>query len=253
MNSYLKLCTALYDIDKPQAPVEALAFYRRCAQAARGPILEPRCGSGRFLVPLRESGFEVDGIDASPQMLGACRTRCQERGLSPTLYQQYLHQLDVPRQYGLIFIAAGSFSLLIDPDEIRLSLQKLRAALLPAGKLVLEVERLKADQRSHDWPWCAGKWVERPDRARIISSWMGRYDAERRISYSKGRYDLVKDEQVLETEVEDFNLRFYSADEFSTVLHAAGFEGVKLLDDYGKGTSEPGEDTFLFEARVASD
>jgi SAM-dependent methyltransferase len=248
MNSYLKLCTQLYDIDKPQAPAAALAFYRRYALAARGPILEPMCGSGRFLIPLLESGFEVDGTDASTHMLASCRSRCEARGLSPALYQQYLHELELPRRYGLIFIASSSLSLLIEPDQIRLSLRKLRAALQPGGRLVLEVERVKEEQATHEWPWSSGRRVDRPDGARILSSWQGRYDAAQRISYSLGRYELVKDGRLLETEIEDFNLRFYSAAEFGDLLRAAGFGDVRLLGDFGDGSSEPGDGSLLFEA-----
>ena len=48
-NTYLKLCTQVYDLSKPTPPEEAYAFYRSYIEATRGPILEPMCGSGRFL------------------------------------------------------------------------------------------------------------------------------------------------------------------------------------------------------------
>ena len=50
MNSYRRLCTEFYDIDKPRPPDEAFAFYRGRAEQVKGPILEPMCGSGRFLL-----------------------------------------------------------------------------------------------------------------------------------------------------------------------------------------------------------
>ena len=52
MDSYKKLCTQFYDIDKPTAPPDALEFYLQYALKAQGPILEPMCGTGRFLVPM---------------------------------------------------------------------------------------------------------------------------------------------------------------------------------------------------------
>ena len=41
------------------------------------------CGSGRFLIPLLKRGFDIDGVDASPHMLQACRDHCQRLGLTP--------------------------------------------------------------------------------------------------------------------------------------------------------------------------
>lgn len=244
MNSYRKLCTEFYDIDKPQAPPDALAFYMHYATEANGPILEPMCGSGRFLIPLLERGFDVDGNDGSPHMLQACGERCQERGFKPNLSQQLLHQLEVTRQYNLILIPAGSFSLIIDTQEAREALSRLYAALSPGGKMVLEVEQLKSEESS-SWPW-GGRWIERSDGARIICSWLGHYDGAAHISYSLGRYELVQEGRLLETEFEDFNLRFYAPEEFSTMLTDTGFTLIQLYKTYKFSAPDDTDDTIAF-------
>ncbi|MFO7787927.1 MAG: class I SAM-dependent methyltransferase [Halospina sp.] len=81
MNSYGKLSTAFYDLDKPYPPPDALAFYTHYARAAGSPILEPMCGSGRFLIPLMQEGFKITGVDASYDMLSgsACRAAWRRR------------------------------------------------------------------------------------------------------------------------------------------------------------------------------
>ena len=65
MGMYGKLCTEFYDITKPRAPEDALEFYLRCLDSVRRPVLEPMCGSGRFLIPFLERGIDIDGVDAS--------------------------------------------------------------------------------------------------------------------------------------------------------------------------------------------
>jgi hypothetical protein len=64
MNSYKTLCTEFYDIDKPNAPKEALNFYLHYVEQANGRILEPMSRSGRFLIPLLERQYDIDGLDA---------------------------------------------------------------------------------------------------------------------------------------------------------------------------------------------
>lgn len=52
IDTYRDLCTQVYDLSKPEPPEEAYTFYRVYASNAKGPILEPMCGTGRFLLPL---------------------------------------------------------------------------------------------------------------------------------------------------------------------------------------------------------
>ncbi len=92
------------------------------------------CGSGRFLIPLAQDGLAIDGVDASPTMLAACRARSV--GLHVRLFQQRLDQLDLPDRYAAILIPAGSFGLLVDDGERARALERMAAHLLPGGRLV---------------------------------------------------------------------------------------------------------------------
>ena len=65
LDTYLSLCTEVYDLSKPNPEEDDYAFYRDYALKANGLILEPMCGTGRFLLPLLEEGFNVHGFDAA--------------------------------------------------------------------------------------------------------------------------------------------------------------------------------------------
>lgn len=56
LDTYLDLCTQVYELSKPIPPEDAYAFYRSYVADYKGPILEPMCGTGRFLLPLIEEG-----------------------------------------------------------------------------------------------------------------------------------------------------------------------------------------------------
>jgi hypothetical protein len=249
MNSYRRLCTEFYDIDKPEPPDEAYAFYRRRAEQAKGPILEPMCGSGRFLLPLLADGIDIDGTDASTDMLGACRSKAEARGLAPRLYQQFLHELDLPQRYKLVMIPGGSFGLVTDPAQVKESLRRLHAHMDLGGALVMAIERLMPEQpEGGSW---GGRWVQRPDGARIVISQLTHFSPAERISHSVHRYELIKDGRLLETEWEELDLRLYDAGEFSALLEGAGFTGIQMHGDYDLRPLEPGDDTIIFECRRA--
>ena len=48
LDTYLSLCSQYYELDKPDAPHDALEFYLKYVKNTDGPILEPMCGTGRF-------------------------------------------------------------------------------------------------------------------------------------------------------------------------------------------------------------
>jgi hypothetical protein len=245
MSSYGKLCTEFYDLDKPSPPPEALAFYRAYAQRSGGRMLEPMCGSGRFLLSLLAEGHSIDGMDASPHMLAACRERGRRLGLAPTLYEQSLPHLRLAERYGLVMIPAGSFCLLTDAAEATAALECLHEHLTTEGTMVLEIERLVPFTSQ---PW-EGRWVERPeDGARIVFSSLSRYAEQSRTVQSIHRYDLVRDGQHLETEWEELSVRLYEADEFTRLLETTGFSQIRCVErPYPGGTNDEG--AFLFECR----
>ena len=245
LNSYRKLCTEFYDIDKPNAPAESFAFYRDYARRATGPILEPMCGSGRFLLPLLEEGFPIDGVDASGDMLQACREKARQRGLAPRLHEQFLHELDLPQRYGLVIIPGGSFGLVTDPAQVRDSLGALHTHMLPGATLVLTIELL-LPQPPPDEPW-GGRWVTRPDGARIVISWLRHYDPAARVQHGLHRYELIKDGRLLETEWEEYDQRFYEVPEFSMLLASAGFTGIQTRKAHAQAAPDETDDTVVFE------
>jgi hypothetical protein len=245
MNNYKTLCTEFYDIDKPNAPEEALNFYLHYAEKASGPILEPMSGSGRFLIPLLERQFDIDGLDASQHMLRACHKRGQSKGLTPVLYEQFLDQIELPRQYGLVIIPAGSFCLITGDTSIRESLGRIYKLMLPGAKLVLEIERLVS--KPTDAGLWGGRWVERSDGAKILFSWLSHYDETERISHSIHRYELIKDGQLLKLEYEDFDLRFYEPEEFRTLLENAGFREIKTFKAHQFRAPDEADDSVIFE------
>ena len=75
LGSYLSLATQFYDLIRPEPPDDAYLFYRSYVSDSGGHILEPMCGSGRFLLPLIQEGFDVSGFDASEYMLKALHNK----------------------------------------------------------------------------------------------------------------------------------------------------------------------------------
>jgi SAM-dependent methyltransferase len=250
-NPYGRLCTEFYALDKPFAPPDALDFYLEYARRARGPILEPMCGTGRFLLPMLAEGLDVEGLDYSREMLAACRTRALELGLSPVLHESGIEALPQQRKYDLVFIPSGSFSLLTDGAQTRATLRSINDVLLPGGTFVVEIERLRISPSSMSGTW-GGRWIEGKDGAKIVISWLTQYSAPEAISRSLHRYELIKDGALLATEFEDFNLKFHDPEAFTTLLTQSGFSNIQQLKPYESVPPDDSDDGIVFVATKAS-
>ncbi len=114
-----------------------IEFFRQFVESGQ-PALDAGCGTGRLLVPYLQAGLDVDGADVSADMLAACRERAEREGLpAPDLYQQALHELDLPRRYRTI-VVCGAFGLGSRRVDDVAALRRIYEHLEPGGTLVLD-------------------------------------------------------------------------------------------------------------------
>lgn len=230
-SAYKALCTEFYEIDKPAPPKDALQCYLRYAEEAQGPILEPMCGTGRYLIPLLEKGYAVTGFDCSSHMLDVCRKKCKERGLSTTLLEATFETFTLQSTYNLIFIPSGSFSLLTNPEQISQALTFIAGRLNSGGKFVFEIETL-GNIREPQEVW-RGKWVNKPDGSKIVLNVLSQFDPATQIETGLFRYELWEKNEISQTEVEVFHVRHYQPAEIEQLIKQ---HGLKVL---GKWQAEP--------------
>ena len=114
---------------------DELAFYQSFVERNGPPALDLACGTGRLLLPLLSAGLDVDGCDISPDMLALCRAEASRHGLAPQLYQQAMHELDLPRSYRTIYIC-DSFGIGGRRDQDAEALRRCYDQLVPGGTLV---------------------------------------------------------------------------------------------------------------------
>jgi SAM-dependent methyltransferase len=247
MAAYGSLCTEFYDLDKPSAPAEALTFYIELARTAGGRILEPMCGSGRFLLPMSLAGLPIDGVDSSPEMLAACRAHARKHGANVSLFLQDLAGLDLPHRYSMAFIPSGSIGLVTDGEELHKVLSRICSHLEPSGILLLELVS-RSDL-------AAGLTESEPRTVKCLDGSFITYrcNASRSIRpdticYS-GEYTRHDGSRIVETEAEELLLRQYDPQWVSEQLLACGFKTTKV-----SGASELAflaeSDCTLVEARA---
>ncbi|MCH9621706.1 MAG: hypothetical protein S4CHLAM20_11320 [Chlamydiia bacterium] len=236
--SYQTLCTEFYDLDKPSAPQDALTYYLKKAKQAHGSILEPMCGSGRFLIPLAKEGFKITGFDSSKSMLDLCLHKSQRENLTCGLYEKNFETFESDELYDLIFIPSGSFGLLTSENEINKALESLHQLLTPAGKLILEIETIYEQTTSPDiWQ---NKWLKKDDGSILSLNHVSNFNKTTSLETTLCRYELWQNNKIIKTEVEEFVRKLYQPTELDNLLDKHGFKVSKKLIPY---TSEEASET----------
>jgi ubiquinone/menaquinone biosynthesis C-methylase UbiE len=247
---YGELCTEVYDLTKKigQSFSGDLEYYHDRLKNCKGRILEAMVGSGRVIIPLLESGLNVDGVDYSPEMLASCRQRCEERELVTNLYESNLQELDLPDKYEAIIIPGGSFLLIEKREESLKALKRLYDHLQPGGLLMLDL--FLPDNNFVCGRFDGTSTFNLPNgdvitmEGKLVEADL--YD-QYKVSYLK--YEKWRNGALIQTELQRFALRWYGIEEFKLVLESIGFSDVVVSADFEYGTAPTnGKQKFVYEA-----
>lgn len=211
------------------------------------PVLEPFCGSGAPMIELLELGYDIDGLDASADMLGKLKVRAKDKGLVPNVYHQTLQHMDLPRRYRTIFIAGASLILLTSDEEAREALKRMYDHLEPGGNILIPLET-HAEKPMRRFIGYFSEQREENGTLLRCGSVSVEFDAERRTATNRLRYERIAPGGETEALERDWHLHWWSQDMFRLMLEEAGFESIRCVDPEGR-EAEPDARIFVFVAR----
>jgi hypothetical protein len=177
-------------------------------------------------------------------MLALCRERAVREGLSPNLYAQAMHELDLPRRYRTI-VVCGGFGLGASRDQDFAALRRFHDLLEPGGLLLLDNEAPYNDTRL--WRY----WLEE-ERTALPEPW--REPGERRLGSDGAEYelrsrvvdfdplsqsvtmemraDMWRDGELVASEEHLLRMNLYFKNELLLMLERTGFADVVVHGDY---------------------
>jgi len=230
-------------------------FWRRIAVAARGPVLELGCGTGRITVPVARSGVDLVGIDRSAKMLARARDRFERHGAarrignpnSPRIPNPASRRIPSPdsripslvrgdiralpfqsRSFAAVLAPYGILQSLIRPRDLTAALASVADVLAPGGTFGIDLVP--------DVP----NWREYRNRVQLRGESNGArltliesvtQDRRRRLTMFEQRYVERRDGA---TRVHRFDLTFrtLSVPQMVDRLERAGFIVSAVLGDY---------------------
>lgn len=242
---YHSLCTEFYALDKPKPPADGLAYYSHLAKKSRGPILEPMCGSGRYLLPMRKMGLDVTGFDTSKEMIKLGRDICDTEQDALAMVEASFETFKPSTTYQLVFIPSGSFCLLTSDSDRDTALNTIFHNLGSNGTLAFEVDTLACAQNLE--PTWTGNSVLKSDGSRILLSTYNEFEPSTNIMTTLCRYEHWENNRIVQTQVEDFRVRLYDPATLIDVLKHHGFKVNAISTPFSKDEIDKNTETVLVE------
>jgi SAM-dependent methyltransferase len=225
------------------------------------PALDVACGTGRLLIPYLRDGLDVDGCDISADMLALCRERAEREGLTPTLFAQAMHELDLPRRYGTILVCGG-LGLGGSREQDLEALRRLHDHIEPGGSIVLDNQvpysygghwkYWRKDERSalpRPWP-AAGERRRASDGAEYeLRTRLADLDPLSQCVTLEIHASMWRNGRLVAEEEHVLKMTVYFTNEVVLMLERAGFTDVSVRAGYTDAEPTGDDDFVVFVAK----
>ena len=205
-------------------------------------VLDLACGTGSLTRELARRGYEMIGVDQSPEMLAEAAEK--NRGaapIEPIFLCQSMEKLDLYGTIDACVCCLDSINYITDPKKLARAFQRVHLFLMPGGLFLFDVntpEKLAGldgqvflDETED--AYCV--WRAEFSR-RICTYFMDIF----RLDPSTGQWDRGEE---LHRE------RAYTVEELTTLLEGAGFVDVRTWGERKLRPPKPGEQRIFFTAR----
>jgi len=220
-------------------------FYLDLVKKYGQPVLDVGCGTGRIQLDFLQQGIDIDGIDNSPDMLARLYQKAKKVNLHPTVHQQEMDKLELPRKYQTILVPSSSFQLLLDASLPSIVMQRFYEHLLSGGVLVMPFMTLWKDGDPLESEFT--REAVRPEDGATIRRWQySRFDPATELEDTIDRYEIIKDGQVIQSEEHHQSpaTRSYTQEQAITIYKQAGFKEILVFSGFTFKPVKPDDTIF---------
>ena len=205
-------------------------------------VVELGCGTGSFTQVMKNLGYDIMGIDMSPEMLNLARQKSADAGLDIMYLEQDMRELDLYCTAGTIVSVCDSVNYVLEDEEIIETFRLVNNFLYPGGVFIFDFNTL------FKYRDVIGDTTIAENRDDCSFIWDNYYDDDSHIN----EYDLTifakvdSEKELFTRSVETHYQRGYTLDEMKGFVEAAGMLFLTAIDaDTHKEPSEDSERIYI--------
>ena len=220
-------------------------FLEKLFQKSRQPIhtiLDLACGTGTMSCLLAERGYEMIGVDFSPEMLAVAAEKALEvEGERPIFLCQSMEKLDLYGTIDACVCLLDSVNHVTSLSQLREAFQRVHLFLEPGGLFVFDIHTTEHLEKLD-----GGMFLDETEDAYCV--WRTDYDRRRKIcTYAMDVFQREGEVWIRDGEVHEE--RAYTEEELIRLLREAGFSDIRCYGDRKLRKPVKGEDRIFFTAR----
>lgn len=191
-----------------------------------GPLLEPGCGSGRFLEALGRRGVAAVGIDRSPQMVTLAHSRIEPWRHFVRAVEADMVDFELDQRFGGAFCPVNTVAYL-RPDELVHHLETTATHLEPGSSYLVQLDLRDPDLD----PRGSGSWTASRGETEVSVTWaVEECDLTRHVERQRARIEVTAGPMAGAVLDEVHVLTPWTAEQFATAVAGTPFEYHAAFD-----------------------
>jgi len=228
--------------------------FHRYEQGEIESILDLGCGTGSHAIPLAQRGYQVTGVDLSPDMLirakeKAANIALPDGGAKPTFVQGDVRSVDLGQKFDAVVMMFAVLGYQLTNEDVLAALRTVRRHLKPGGLFVCDVWygpavlTIRPSERVKIIPTVDGKLI------RVTAGALDSYQHRCEVRYHLWR--LNGTQVVSETE-ESHQMRYFFPQELALFFSQTGL-GLMSIRSFNDLEHESDETTWSILATGRSE
>jgi len=105
-------------------------------------VLDIACGEGSFAVGMAKLGYEVTGVDQSPQMIALAESRAAEEGVLADFFVEDMRSIPFFNEFDLVTCFFDSLNYMLTIKDLQEAFQNAYQALKPGGFFIFDMNTI---------------------------------------------------------------------------------------------------------------
>lgn len=193
------------------------------ASSLGGPLLDLACGTGRMALRMAELGYQVTGVDITPEMIAWARQKAAKQGLSIDFVVADARTFSLQKQFRFIYMLENAFQFFLTRQDQEGLLARVREHLQPDGYFLFET-RNPTPQILSQGRRPEGEKFTMPDGGQVVITNEQHYDPLTQIQHYIHHHTLHRPDGQREEKDIRVALRYTYPQELEALLHYNGFQ-----------------------------
>jgi ubiquinone/menaquinone biosynthesis C-methylase UbiE len=205
-------------------------------------MLDLCCGTGTVSLLLAEKGYDVTGVDISPEMVEHARRKAAERCIRVDFHAQDASKLRIGKRFDLVASLFDSLNYILEASALQDAFHRVSAHMAEGGLFIFDMNTELAlavglfDQNNLG------------SRGPVIYNWHSAYDPGTRICTIRMDYLYRRGGEEKRVNITHYQ-RAYDKEEIVEMLETSGLQVLAAFDGYSLRKATKRSDRIFFVAR----